>query len=168
MADGQAVKQDVRKGDLQVALNAEVRRQVASELQPVLADLLDLSLQGKQAHWNIVGPFFPAIHAQLDTVVEDARTWSDTVAERIVALDVPAQGQVRDVMEGSSLPPLPKEMIRDRDTVRLVTERLAAAAARAHQAADRLGERDTVSQDILLEVAQGLEKHLWMFRAQLA
>jgi starvation-inducible DNA-binding protein len=59
-------------------------------------------------------------------------------------------------------------MIRDRDTVQLMTERLASAAARAHHAADRLAERDIVSQDILIEVAHGLEKHLWMFRAQLA
>ncbi len=168
MSDGQVAVTPLRTDDLHVALSPDVRRQVAAELQPVLADLIDLSLQGKQAHWNVVGPFFPAIHAQLDVVVEDARTWSDTVAERIVALGLPAQGQARDVGDGSDLQSLPKDMIRDRDTARLVTERLAAAAARAHHAADRLGDRDSVSQDILLEVAHGLEKHLWMFRAQLA
>ncbi len=151
-----------------VALKPDLRREVAAELQPVLADLLDLSLQGKQAHWNVVGPFFPAVHAQLDHVVEDVRTWSDTIAERIVALGVAAQGQARAITAGSALKELPTEMMADKDTVRAITERLTSAAARAHETAAGLDERDRVSQDLLLEVAHGLEKHLWMFRAQLA
>jgi starvation-inducible DNA-binding protein len=39
-----------------ISLKPDLRREVAAELQAVLADLLDLSLQGKQAHWNVVGP----------------------------------------------------------------------------------------------------------------
>jgi starvation-inducible DNA-binding protein len=150
-----------------VALKPDVRREVAADLQSVLVALLDLSLQGKQAHWNIVGPFFPALHAQLDQVVEDVRAWSDTVAERIVALGVAAQGQAHAIAEGSGLEELPTEMIADKAVVRLVAERLAVVATRVHECTDGLDERDPVSQDILLEVEHGLEKHLWMFRAQL-
>ena len=150
-----------------ISLKSDLRREVAAELQSVLADLLGLSLQGKQAHWNVVGPFFPALHAQLDQVVDDVRKWSDVVAERIVALGVAAQGQARAITKGSALKELPAEMIADKDTVRLIAERLTAAAARAHETVGGLDERDRVSQDLLIEVAHGLEKHLWMFRAQL-
>jgi starvation-inducible DNA-binding protein len=59
-------------------------------------------------------------------------------------------------------------MIADKDTVRLIAERLTAVAARTHETVGGLDERDRVSQDLLIEVAHGLEKHLWMFRAQLA
>ena len=38
-----------------ISLKSDLRREVAAELQSVLADLLDLSLQGKQAHWKLSG-----------------------------------------------------------------------------------------------------------------
>ena len=59
---------------------------VTSSLQQALVDLIDLSLQAKQAHWNVYGPQFRSVHLQLDDVVADVRTWSDDVAERLVAI----------------------------------------------------------------------------------
>jgi len=56
------------------------------DLQKVLVDLIELHLQGKQAHWNIVGTNFRDLHLQLDTVVDVAREASDTIAERMRAL----------------------------------------------------------------------------------
>ena len=38
----------------------------AGALDGALADLLDLSLLAKQAHWNVVGPRFSALHALFD------------------------------------------------------------------------------------------------------
>ena len=69
------------------------RQVVGDALQGTLVDLLGLSLIGKQAHWNIVGPRFRSIHLQLDEVVATARSYSDTVAERAAALGIPPDGR---------------------------------------------------------------------------
>ncbi len=69
----------------------EARRVSSEALQETLIDLLGLSLIGKQAHWNVVGPRFRSVHLQLDEVV--SRTHADTVAERAAALGVPPDGR---------------------------------------------------------------------------
>jgi starvation-inducible DNA-binding protein len=78
------VKSPLPEGARQVTFDA---------LQSTLVDLLGLSLIGKQAHWNIVGPRFRSIHLQLDEVVGTARSYADTVAERAAALGLPPDGR---------------------------------------------------------------------------
>ena len=63
---------------------------LAGDLQSVLVDLIELHLQGKQAHWNVVGKNFRDLHLQLDEVVDAAREFSDAVAERLRALHATA------------------------------------------------------------------------------
>lgn len=148
-------------------LSHEVQTKVAMELQALLADLIDLSLQGKQAHWNVVGPLFQSVHVQLDSIVDDARMWADEVAERKVTIDLAAEGQPGDVAMQSRLEPLPQGYIADREAVALMERRVAGVASRARQAAERLGDLDLASQDLIIEIIRGLEKHRWMLRAQL-
>ncbi|MBU1803288.1 MAG: DNA starvation/stationary phase protection protein, partial [Actinobacteria bacterium] len=38
---------------------------LGAHLQQLLVDLTDLHLQGKQAHWNVVGKNFRDLHLQL-------------------------------------------------------------------------------------------------------
>ena len=140
----------------------------AAELQTVLVDLIDLGLQGKQAHWNVVGPKFRALHLELDEVVEDSRKWSDEVAERLRAVGVAAEGRASEIAEHSGLESLPEGIIGDKDVLIRVTEQLATVAARARAGIDRLNGADKVTEDILIGVVEGLEKHLWMFRSQQA
>lgn len=147
-------------------MSPEVRDRVAGELQPLLVDFIALALQGKQAHWNVVGPHFPSVHAQLDQIVADAREWSDDVAERIVTIGMPASGQAPDVVQQSSLNPLPEGTITDKQAIGLICDRVGLAAGRARHAAELLGDLDLPSQDLVLGILQGLEKHLWMLRAQ--
>src|SRR4029453_13027661 len=59
--------------------------ELSANLQKVLVDLIELHLQGKQAHWNVVGTNFRDLHLQLDELVDFAREASDTVAERMRA-----------------------------------------------------------------------------------
>ena len=75
---------------------------VGSALQSVLVDLIDISLQGKQAHWNIQGPRFRSLHLQLDEIVSFARTASDDVAERLSAINVAPDGRAANVAATSA------------------------------------------------------------------
>jgi starvation-inducible DNA-binding protein len=147
-------------------MSPEVRDRVAGELQPLLFDLIALSLQGKQAHWNVVGSHFQSVHAQLDQIVDDAREWADDVAERIVTIGAPASGQAPSIAQQSSLDTLPEGAIMDKQAISLICDRVGMVASRARHTANLLGDLDLASQDLILGILQGLEKHLWMLRAQ--
>lgn len=147
-------------------LSRQSSEKAAAELRPVLVELIALALQGKQLHWNVEGPLFQPVHAQLDRIVDDARMWADEVAERMVSIGVAAAGQASDVVKESTLKALPEGSVPDRQAIALMTERVAAVAALARSAMNRLGELDLASQDLLIEVVRGLEKHLWMLRVQ--
>ena len=142
------------------------REAVAGELQALLVDLVDLTLQAKQAHWNVVGPLFKPLHDQFDALATDAREWTDLVAERLTAIGVAPDGRVSTVAKETAIDDLPPGPIRDSDAVALLTARLAGLAERTRARLDRLGPQDTASQDIVIEILQGLEKHLWMLRVQ--
>lgn len=138
---------------------------VKTRLQATLVDLISLTLQSKQAHWNVVGPRFRSVHLQLDELVNACRAFSDTVAERIVILGDPAEGGASAVDHQTKLDPLPAIFIHDEDIVKLIVERLAITSARIRQHLD--GMADPVSHDLLVEILGTLEEQMWMFHAQL-
>ncbi|TCN39666.1 ferritin-like protein [Kribbella orskensis] len=81
--------------------------ELGAHLQRVLNDLIELQLQGKQAHWNVVGANFRDLHLQLDEIVDEARTAADTFAERMRALGAVPDGRSDTVAAGTSLPAFP-------------------------------------------------------------
>ncbi|MCX2923220.1 Dps family protein [Streptomyces sp. NEAU-W12] len=148
------------------SLSDEARRAAGKALQDTLVDLLGLSLIGKQAHWNVVGPRFRSVHLQLDEVVSTARTEADTVAERAAALGVPPDGRPETVAKVFALPVPEEGRLRDADVVRLMADALGAAIVRLRERVDATGEPDPVTQDLLISVTARLEKHRWMFEAE--
>lgn len=76
-------------------LPAERRDAAIKLLNALLADLIDLQLQAKQAQWNVKGPNFIALHELFDSVAEEAEGFVDTVAERIAALGGASRGNDR-------------------------------------------------------------------------
>jgi starvation-inducible DNA-binding protein len=149
------------------ALGTHERAEIGGQLQATLVELIDLSLLGKQLHWNVVGPLFRPLHLQLDELIDSWRELADTIAERAVALGISPDGQSATVSAGSHLAPLATGEIEDHVVVRELTQRLAEVAERTRERMDRLGELDAASQDAVIEVVRALEQQLWMIRAQL-
>jgi len=147
-------------------LDESARGTVGKALQGALVDLIDLSLQGKQAHWNLIGHHFRSIHLQLDEVVASARLHSDTVAERAVTLGVNPDGRARTVAETSGLGSLDAGYLQDDKVIAAFVERLGSAVARMRERVEATEKSDPVTQDILIAVTADLEKHYWMFQAQ--
>lgn len=148
------------------ALPEEARRVTCEALQETLTDLLGLSLTGKQAHWNIVGPRFRSVHLQLDEVVNAARGFADTVAERAAALGVPPDGRPETVASDFALPSPKEGRLRDSDVVQLMVESLEKAIGRLRERIDATEKSDLVTQDLLIGITAELEKQRWMFDAE--
>jgi starvation-inducible DNA-binding protein len=147
------------------ALDEHRRAEVGHELQATLVELVDLSLIGKQLHWNIFGRPFKPLHEHLDELVDSWRDLSDTVAERAVALGVSPDGRAATVGAGSGIDPVDAGSIDTDTATHELVERLADVSERIRSRMDRLGDLDLASQDVLVEVVRELEKQLWMLRA---
>jgi starvation-inducible DNA-binding protein len=136
-----------------------------ADLQASLVELLDLALQGKQAHWNVVGPLFRPVHLELDEIVASAHAAVDTVAERLSALREVPDGRAATVAATTPFEPFPAGTVADRDAVGLIGSRIDVLNAHLRDRIERLGG-DPVSQGILIGIEEIFEKHAWMLRVQ--
>src|SRR5690348_5486910 len=132
-------------------LNDSDRNAVGAILQSTLADLIDLSLLGKQAHWNVVGRGFRSLHLHLDELVTAARGFVDDVAERASAIGVSPNGKATTVAETSGLPDFPNGWTSDTDTIAAIVAILAELVKRVRARIDEADKADLVTQDLLIE-----------------
>ncbi len=156
------------KSPITSPLGDSERAATGAILQATLVDLIDLSLIGKQAHWNVVGPNFRSAHLQLDELVSAARQFVDDVAERANAIGVSPNGKTRTVLESSGIPEYPDNWQSVESTVAAVVEILGELIARLRKRIDETDKSDLVTQDMLIAIAQELEKQHWMWQAQTA
>jgi starvation-inducible DNA-binding protein len=147
-------------------LGEHERREIGLRLQDELVDLVDLTLIGKQLHWNVVGPNFRSLHLYLDELVDEWRLLADAVAERATALGFFPDGQCGTIAQKTEFKPLPEGAIPDHRVLYLLQQRVHAAVERGRERMERLGEIDSASEDVLIEVIRKLEEQLWMIRAQ--
>jgi starvation-inducible DNA-binding protein len=140
--------------------------QLSENLQRVLVDLIELHIQGKQAHWNVVGTNFRDLHLQLDSLVEFARTGSDTIAERMRALDAVPDGRSDTVANSTRLPQFPPYEHSTTEVVDLMTARIYATTDTMRAVHDPVDQEDPSSSDLLHALIDGLEKQAWMIKAE--
>lgn len=148
------------------AVKAEDLEPTILHLRDTLVETIDLSLQAKQAHWNVTGPRFRAMHLQLDDVVRHLREYSDTVAERIVTLGEPATGLAGQVAQQSKVDPFPTAFVPDEELVELLIERLSGFCARLRGRISATEGRDPVTVDLFTRMLATFEEQMWMFHAQ--
>ena len=149
-------------------LPESTRARVVELLNARLADCTDLQTQTKQAHWNVKGPNFIALHELFDQVNEAVEDYVDDIAERAVQLGGVAEGTARMVAKRSSLAEYPANTADGRSHVEALSSALAAfgkAARKGIDQANELGDPDTA--DLFTEVSRGIDKWLWMVEAHL-
>ena len=138
----------------------------AQSLQEVLVDLIELHLQGKQAHWNLIGTNFRDLHLQLDEIVDIAREASDTIAERMRALNAVPDGRSDTVTASTTLPAFPPAEQNTTETVDLITNRIYAAVSTIRAVHDAVDAVDPSTSDLLHEIIDSLEKQAWMIKSE--
>ena len=139
---------------------------LVQNLQKVLVDLVELHLQGKQAHWNLVGTNFRDLHLHLDDIVDIAREAADTIAERMRALDAVPDGRTDMVAATTSVPAMPAGLMGTADTVDIITERIYATVDTVRTVHDEVDAADPSSADLLHDIITDLEKQAWMLKSE--
>jgi starvation-inducible DNA-binding protein len=149
-------------------LPAHTRAEVIEILNARLADSIDLMHQAKQAHWNVKGPSFIALHKLFDEVVDAAEDSMDLLAERVVQLGGTAEGTIQVATARTGLKAYPLTLAEGREHVEALSSALAAygtSVRRGIAQADALGDTDTA--DIFTEISRGVDKYLWFVEAHL-
>ncbi len=147
-------------------LPEEARTEAIALLNSRLADALDLQSQCKQAHWNVKGPHFIALHKLFDKVYEASGEYVDLIAERIVQLGGVAEGTVRVAAERSTLIDYPLRLRSGEEHVAALSDALAAFGRNVRIGTDELDELgDPATVDILTEVLRGVDQWLWFVEA---
>jgi starvation-inducible DNA-binding protein len=136
------------------------------DLQKVLVDLIELHLQGKQAHWNLVGTNFRDLHLQLDSIVDTAREASDTIAERMRALDAVPDGRSDTVVATTTVPNLPPGLLGVTETVETITNRVYAVVSTIRTVHDAVDAVDPSTADLLHGIIDALEKEAWLLKSE--
>jgi len=131
-----------------------------------LADVIDLQMQLKQAHWNVKGPHFIGLHELFDKIAEEVENYVDMIAERIVQLGGIAHGTVRTAAARSRLDEYPPAIADGSAHVEAVSRALSTFGREARATIDEagtLGDADTA--DMFTEVSRGIDKWLWFVEA---
>ncbi|TPW70120.1 Dps family protein [Schumannella sp. 10F1B-5-1] len=149
-------------------LNPDAVAGTAQFLTPIVVGLTALSVDGKQAHWHVRGANFQAVHELLDDVVDHAREWADTAAERVVALGLPLDGRIQTVAAATKTPELATGFQQADQTIAQIVAQIDAVLVDVRTAIDELGEIDASSQDVAIEIARGLEKDRWFLFSHIA
>jgi len=149
-------------------LSEKTRGAMIELLNQQLADVLDLGLQSKQAHWNVKGPHFIGLHELFDKVAEEMEEFTDEIAERAVELGGVALGTIQIVSKNSRLTAYPLDLASGQGHVAALSSALANFGATTRAVIDTAGKAgDADTADLLTEVSRGVDKQLWMIEAHL-
>jgi starvation-inducible DNA-binding protein len=146
---------------------AELVRETAIHLlNENLAGAIDLALQAKQAHWNVKGPNFAALHQLFDEVAEGFDELSDELAERAVSLGGAAHGTIQVIARDSRLPAYPLDLSWGCDHVQALSAALAQfgkAIRSSIVVAEKSGDAGTT--DLFTQASRTVDKLLWKVEA---
>jgi len=141
---------------------------VAHYLTPIVINLNALALEGKQAHWHVRGPNFIGVHELLDTLVDHARDYGDTAAERVVALGVPLDVRTAAIAKTTTVPPVRAGFQQSDLFISDIVAGIDATLVSLRAAIDGLEDIDQVSQDLVIAITAALEKDRWFLFSHVA
>jgi starvation-inducible DNA-binding protein len=154
--------------DTRIDLSISIREKVAPMLQARLADCVDLFTQVKQAHWNVKGPNFIALHELFDKLSDVVLEQIDELAERVTSLGGTAEGTVAVAAKRSKLKNYPLSITAGKDHLFYLSTQLSVygkAVRAAIAETDELGDADTA--DLFTQISREIDKYLWFLEAHL-
>ena len=147
-------------------IGEKVRVQMETILQDRLADSIDLQTQAKQAHWNVKGPGFIALHELFDKIAEESEEYPDLIAERIVQFGGVAEGTIQVVVNRSNLPAYPLVLTTGHEHVEALSHALAVYGELIRIAIKQASELDDpATADIFTQISRSVDKNLWFIEA---
>lgn len=148
--------------------NSALPNSITALLNQLLANTIAFRMSAKEAHWNVRGKNFSALHGLFDQVSAEADAYADLLAERAGQLDAQAQGTLQFVSHHSSLPAYPASIVSGQDHLVALSGAMTLLADMHRQAVNTATDAgDMVTADILTEITRGFDKLLWLVKSHL-
>jgi starvation-inducible DNA-binding protein len=142
------------------------RIELSRLLNQRLATAVDLQMQMKQAHWNVKGPSFIALHELFDKAYEEVEGYVDSIAERIVQFGGIARGTVRASAARSELTDYPAAIADGLSHVEAVARVLSDFGTESrNMIVEATALDDAGTADLFTEISRGIDKLLWFVEA---
>ena len=143
-------------------LSSDSRAKAVALLNHHLPAAIDLHAQIKQAHWNVRGAQFIALHELFDDISEEADGWVDTLAERAGALGGAAEGTIQVAVKQSYLDPYLLKIAGCEAHVKALSKALAKLGDHVRQAIDDASDiKDADTADLFTEISREVDQALW-------
>ncbi|MGK7911242.1 MAG: DNA starvation/stationary phase protection protein Dps [Synechococcus sp.] len=151
-----------------IDIPADSRANLVALLNQTLADTLDLKTQVKQAHWNVKGMQFIALHEMFDGFSTILEGYIDMVAERVTALGGVAMGTARTAARESNLSEYDLDAVSGEAHVRALAHQYGAYASAVRAAISTAEANDDAdTADLYTEISRQIDKDLWFLEAHL-
>jgi len=140
---------------------------VASQLEKLLADEYVLNTKTRNAHWNIEGADFHAMHLYFESLYEEMDEIMDSVAERIRSIGHYAPATLQEFLDLTHLTEkraaknnsqsFIKDLLQDHETIIDFLKENIAPFADKH--------KDYGTSDFITGLLEKHEKMAWMLRS---
>jgi len=154
--------------ETEMSLPQKTRIEVVALLNKSLASCSDMYAQLKQAHWNVKGMNFIALHLLLDTIAEEVEEQVDIIAERITSLGGTALGTLQEAVKNTDLRVYPTDIFQAKDHLAHLTHNMAIFGELSRNNIDETeGLDDMATSDLYIDLVRMLDKNLWFLQAHL-
>ena len=140
-------------------------RKTIDNLNHLIADLTVFYQKLRHYHWNVKGPEFFRLHEKFELMYDEVNMALDEVAERVVGLDGTPYHTLQDMLDNTSLQEDPKTPAGDVMVDNLVKDITLLNGKIQDYIDGAESDEDRTTANMLDEIKDGLEAHLWMLKA---